>query len=164
MIEEQATVVEVDSEQIVVQTLRKSSCNSCGANKACGTAVLSKAIGQKHSLVAISKTKDSQPALLPGDQVVIGINEDMLLNGSLLAYLLPLAGMIGFALMASWLGGGLSINGELHIIFSAFVGLFAGLMLSRLYITKGQHRADFSPVLVRKLQQVVAVRDNILLP
>lgn len=164
MIEEQATVVEVNSKQIIVQTLRKSSCNSCAANKGCGTAVLSKAIGQKHSLVTIAKADSTQPALSPGDQVVIGINENMLFSGSVLAYLMPLAGLFVFALAASWLGNMLTMSGELHIVLSAFAGLFSGLLVSRLYITKGRHHTDFAPVLVRKLQQVTAVRDNILLP
>lgn len=154
MIEEQATVVEVNVDQITVQTLRKSSCNSCGANKACGTAVLSKAIGQKHSLVTISKLKEAQPTLLPGDQVIIGINESMLLNGSLLAYIAPLAGMIGFALVMSWLGEILSWKGELHIILSAFIGLASGLLVSRFSITKGRHQSDFSPVLLKKLEAI----------
>jgi len=164
MIEEQATVVEVEAEQVTVQTLRKSSCNSCAANKGCGTAVLSKAIGQKHSIVSISKQQQTSPILSPGDQVIIGINESMLMNGSLLAYIIPLASMIGLALLVQWLGGILSINGEFHIILSAVVGLVSGIAFSRFYLTKGRHHADFSPVLLRKLQQVSAVRDNILLP
>jgi sigma-E factor negative regulatory protein RseC len=154
MIEEQATVVEVNADQIVVQTLRKTSCNSCGASKACGAAVLAKAIGQKHSLVTISKAKSALPELSPGDQVIIGINESMLLSGSMLAYLAPLGSMIAFALIASWLGGLLSWSGELHIIFSAFIGLFIGLLISRFSITKGRHRDDFSPVLLKKQQNI----------
>lgn len=155
MIEEQATVVEVNAEQIIVQTLRKTSCNSCGANKGCGTAVLAKVIGQKHSLVTVPKAKNIQPELSPGDQVIIGINESMLLSGSILAYMAPLGCMIGFAMMASWLGEMLSWSGELHIIFSAFVGLFAGLQLARFSITKGSHRSDFAPVLIKKMQTII---------
>jgi len=164
MIEEQATVVEVGPEQIIVQTLRKSSCNSCAANKGCGTAVLSKAIGQKHSIVTISKEQKTDPSLVPGDQVIIGVNESMLLNGSALAYIIPIAGMIAVSLLAQWLGVAMELNGELHIIISAFAGLVGGIMFSRFYLTKGRHHADFAPVLLRKLQQVSAVRDNILLP
>lgn len=164
MIEEQASVVEVRSEQIIVQTLRKSSCNSCAANKGCGTAVLSKSIGQKHSLVTITKDSGIDPLLLPGDHVVIGINENMLFTGSLLAYLMPLAGLFIFALAANWFGTLLAMSGELHIVLAAISGLFCGLLISRLYIIKGRHHADFAPVLLRKLQQVGAVRDNILLP
>jgi len=164
MIEEQATVVEVDAEQVLVQTLRKSSCNSCAASKGCGTAVLSKAVGQKHSFVTIKKTQTTEPELTPGDQVIIGINESMLFGGSLLAYMLPLVCLFGFALLASWLGNLLLVTGELHIVLASFAGLFAGLLVSRLYITKGRHHADFAPVLLRKLQQTSAVRDNILLP
>ena len=164
MIEEQATVVEVEAEQIIVQTLRKSSCNSCAANKGCGTAVLSKAIGQKHSIVTISKEQQTDPVLSPGDQVIIGVNESMLMSGSVLAYIIPLAGLIGFALIAQWLGVVMLLNGELHIIVGALAGLVGGIAFSRFYLTKGRHHADFAPVLLRKLQQVSAVRDNILLP
>jgi len=164
MIEEQATVVEVEAERIVVQTLRKSSCNSCAANKGCGTAVLSKAIGHKHSIVSIAKKAHNEPDLIPGDLVVIGINESMLMNGSVLAYIIPLAGMIVLALMAQWLGLSMSIAGEAHIIIGAIAGLLSGIVFSRFYLTKGRRHADFAPVLLRKLQQVTAVRDNILLP
>lgn len=164
MIEEQATVVEVNDDQVIVQTLRQSSCNSCSANKACGTGVLAKSIGQKHSIVSITKSSADSPALSPGDQVLIGINEDMLLNGSILAYLMPLAGMIGLALLATWLGEMQGVSGELHIIISAFAGLLSGLGLSRYYLSSSPDRTKFAPVLIRKLQQVTPVRDNILLP
>lgn len=152
MIEEEATVVEVNPEQIIVQTLRKSSCNSCSANKGCGTATLAKVIGQKHSLVSISKDKTIEPLLAVGDRVIIGINEGMLVNGSILAYLAPLAGMMGFALLASWLGSGFGAAGELHIILSAFIGLAFGLFISRLSITNGKRSTEFAPVLVRRLR------------
>ena len=164
MIEEQATVVSVEAEHILVQTLRKSSCNSCSASKGCGTAVLSKAIGQKHSLVSVPKSEKSEPILSAGDEVIIGINEDMLLNGSLLAYMVPLAGMIGLALLASIFGASMGWGGELHIIAAAFTGVFAGILISRRIINKGRNKVDFAPVLVRKLQHFSAVRDNILLP
>ena len=164
MIEEDATVVEVEPDQIIVQTLRKSSCNSCAANKACGTAVLSKSIGQKHSIISISKSEADTPVLSPGDQVVIGINESMLFSGSMLAYMVPIIAMFIFALTASWLGTSLAVTGELHIILSALAGLASGLYFSHLYISKGRQHAAFAPVLLRKLQHVSAVRDNILLP
>jgi len=164
MIEEQATVVDVEAEQFTVQTQRKSSCNSCAANKGCGTAVLSKTMGKKHAIVAVNKRAVDEPALSPGDQVIIGINENMLLSGSMLAYLLPLAMMMGGGLLSLWFGTGLGFNGELHVILAAIAGLIAGLGLSRFYLRKGSRRADFAPVLIRKLQQVTPVRDNILLP
>ena len=164
MIEEQAIVVDVDAEQFTVQTQRKSACNSCAANKGCGTAVLSKTMGKKHAIVSINKRAVDEPSLAPGDQVIIGINENMLMSGSTLAYILPLAMMMGFSLLAQWLGISLDFNGELHIIMAAIAGLVGGLVLSRFYLRKGSRRADFAPVLVRKLQQVTPVRDNILLP
>ncbi len=164
MIEEQATVVDVEAEQFTVQTQRKSSCNSCAASKGCGTAVLSKTMGKKHAIVSINKRAADEPSLSPGDQVIIGINENMLMSGSSLAYLLPLAMMMGVGLLAQWFGVSFGFNGELHIILAAIAGLLVGLVLSRFYLLKGSRRADFAPVLVRKLQQVTPVRDNILLP
>jgi len=150
MIEEAATVVEVEPALIVVQTLRKSSCNSCAANKACGTAVLSKSIGQKHSLVSIAKAESDEPLLAVGDEVVIGINENMLLSGSVLAYLLPLFGMLGFALLADWMGTQLSLQGELHTVLAGVTGLLAGLYMASFYLTKSRHQSDFVPLLLRK--------------
>jgi len=164
MIEEQATVVDVEAEQFTVQTQRKSSCNSCAANKGCGTAVLSKTMGKKHAIVSINKRAVDEPSLSPGDQVIIGINENMLLSGSMLAYIFPLVMMMGLGLFAQWLGTSLDFKGELHIILATIAGLVGGLALSRFYLRKGSRRADFAPVLVRKLQQVTPVRDNILLP
>ena len=164
MIEEQATVVGVEAEQFTVQTQRKSSCNSCAANKACGTAVLSKTMGKKHAIVSIDKRAADEPSLSPGDQVIIGIDENMMLSGSTLAYLLPLAMMMVAGLLSHWFGISQGFNGELHIILAAIAGLVTGLALSRFYLRKGSRRAGFAPVLVRKLQQVTPVHDNILLP
>lgn len=158
MIEEAATVVEVRPALIVVQTLRKSSCNSCAANKACGTAVLSKSIGQKHSFVSIPKIQTEAPLLAAGDEVIIGINENMLFSGSVLAYLLPLFGLMVFGLMADWFGSVLSLEGELHIVLSAIAGLTSGLYIARLYIAKGRRHSDFVPVLVRKQSSCVSVQ------
>jgi len=157
MIEERATVVEVGTEFVIVQTLRKTSCNSCAANKACGTAVLSKAVGQKHSFVSISKTETAEPILSVGDEVIIGINENMLFSGSMLAYLVPLAGLMCFALIANWIGAVLMWKGELHIVLSALLGLVSGLYGSRWYILKGHQRADFEPVLLSKPSQAKPV-------
>ena len=151
MIEEEATVIEVKPEQVIVQTLRKSSCNSCAANKGCGTAVLSKAIGQKHSIISLSKSKAVEPMLFPGDRVIIGINETLLFSGSILAYLVPLAMMFAFALIADSFGSHFAVNGELHTIIGALLGLVSGMVISHFYIHKGRQRADFSPILVRKL-------------
>lgn len=164
MIEEQATIVSVESERFTVQTRRQSACGSCAAKGGCGTSVLAKTIGRKHVIVSIDKPASDEPSLSPGDQVIIGINENSLLTGSLLAYLLPLAGMIGLGMMVLWLGDQAGISGEWHIILASLVGLIAGLYLSHQTISKGSQKSHYAPVLVRKLQQVSPVRDNILLP
>ena len=47
MIEEQAQVVEIIGNQIILQGQTQSACGSCSASKGCGTSVLSKVVGRK---------------------------------------------------------------------------------------------------------------------
>ena len=49
MIAENAQVVGFEGNDIWVETQRKTACGQCAANKGCGTAVLSKVLGNKRS-------------------------------------------------------------------------------------------------------------------
>ncbi|MDH5299874.1 MAG: SoxR reducing system RseC family protein [Gammaproteobacteria bacterium] len=94
MLEETAVVVDVEGDFAWVQTQRQSACGSCAANKGCGTAVVGKAIGNKLTRVrAINRANAKR-----GDQVIVGIQPQALVRGSLIVYLLPLLGLLVGAL------------------------------------------------------------------
>ena len=86
MLEESARVVATEGREVWVETQRRSSCASCSAQAGCGTSVLSKVIGRRRSRMRVL----SDIPLRVGDDVVIGIREQALIQGSLAVYAVPL--------------------------------------------------------------------------
>lgn len=101
MIEEAAVVTAVDADGIWVEKDRSSTCGGCSANKVCGIAALSRALGRKRLRAIVF----SDQAVSVGDQVVVGLEEAALLRGSMLIYGLPLLLLIAGALLGQLAGG-----------------------------------------------------------
>jgi len=152
MIEETARVVACEDGDVWVETQRKSACGQCVANKGCGTAVIGKALGQKRARVRVRNPQ--QTPLRVGDEVTIGIEETVLVRGSLAIYLLPLLsfflfGLLGKALAAQLLLG----DGEgMSILFSLF-GLLGGFFWARRF-ARGEDRLQ--PVILANTTPVVS--------
>lgn len=143
MIEEQGRVVAVEDGAVWVETLRKSTCSSCSANAGCGQGLMDKlGVGRSRGLVrALCNLR-----LEVGDSVVIGVREDLLVRGSLLVYLLPLAGLFVVALLAQALGAG-----EPQIVVAGLSGLGLGWLLVRWRSRQTAADPDLQPVVVRAL-------------
>jgi sigma-E factor negative regulatory protein RseC len=125
MIEEQGKVVAADDDWVWVETQRKTVCGQCAANKGCGTSVLAKVFGNKSSSIAVIK---SLPVQI-GDEVVIGIEENSLVKGSLLIYALPLVMLITFGLLGEVVSAQVLLSNTdiLTVLFAVFgfgVGYF----------------------------------------
>jgi sigma-E factor negative regulatory protein RseC len=118
MIEEQGKVVAVKDDWVWVQTERKTVCGQCSANKGCGTSVLAKVFGNKTSSIAVIKSLPVQV----GDEVVIGIEENSLVKGSLLIYALPLVLLIAFGLLGEVVSAQVLLSNTdiLTVLFSIF--------------------------------------------
>ncbi len=147
MIEEQAQVVEIIGSQLVLQAQTQSACGSCSASKGCGTSVLSKVIGRKFTRFQVANNIDAEV----GDTVVVGISEDALLTGSLVMYIIPILGMLVFALLANT---SLDVHvqyRDLSIAASGIMGLVLGSLLSRWYFQRQSSRQRFTPVVLRKI-------------
>ena len=147
MIEEQAQVVEMDGDQLVLQAQTQSSCGSCAASKGCGTSVLSKVVGRKFSRFHADNSVDAEV----GDTVIVGISEDALLRGSLVMYMIPIMGMLVFALVSDQLLDLLAENRDLLIAGSGIAGLVSGSLLSRWYFQRRVNVHRFRPVVLRKI-------------
>lgn len=120
MVEERAFVVELEEGFAWVERERSSSCGSCAASKGCGTATLQKVMGNKRSRVrAINRAQAKV-----GDQVVIGLEEQALLRGSFLAYIMPLLLMFVGALLAD-----MAFSTEGMTILGGIAGLASGFWL-----------------------------------
>lgn len=147
MIEEWAQVVEMEGDQLVLQAQTKSACGSCAASKGCGTSVLAKVVGRKFTRFHADNSIDAKV----GDTVVVGISEDALLKGSLVMYIIPILGMLIFALLADqYLEP--SVEGrDLQIAVSGILGLISGSFLSRWYFQRQSSSQRFRPVVLRKI-------------
>jgi sigma-E factor negative regulatory protein RseC len=153
MLEETAVVVKTDNEYAWVETQRKSTCGSCSVNKGCGTAVLSKVIGNKFARL---KVRNTLPAEV-NDTVVIGIKESALVQGSLAVYFIPLLCMFFGGLFGETLGRHLAINGDSLSIILAFIGLGGGFFWLRFFVSKSSKDDKFQAVILRKVDQMATI-------
>ena len=146
MIEEQGRVVAVEAGAVWVETLRKTTCSSCSASAGCGQGLMDKlGVGRGRGLVRALCGLQLQV----GDAVTIGVREDLLVRGSLLLYLLPLAGLFTMALLVQALGAS-----EPGIIVAGLSGLALGWALVRWRSRQTVDDPDSQPVVLRVLLAV----------
>ena len=118
MILETAKVVSIEADAVWVEAVQKSACESCSAQKGCGTSVLSKLTGKTSRIRVLTGTLQSQSLDL-GQDVTIAIPEDVVVKASLLVYLVPLiTSLIGLWSMAA--------ISDIASVGGAFVGLMIG--------------------------------------
>ena len=90
MLEETATVVEVIDGRLIAETESRSSCSHCSTDS-CSTSVVAKLFGIRRNRLVMENTLQAKA----GDRVVIGIPDNLLVQASVMAYLLPLVVMLG---------------------------------------------------------------------
>ncbi len=147
MIEEEAQVIEVDGNKLILQAQTQSACGSCSANKGCGTSLLAKVIGRKFTRFQAQNNVNA----VVGDTVIVGIPEDALLKGSLVMYAVPVMGMLLFALLADYALAASVESRDLMIAVSAIMGLAFGSLISKSYFQRPSNIQLFSPVVLRKI-------------
>ena len=160
MIEEVAQVVAVEGDTVLCQTQRRSSCHSCSVKQGCGTSVLAKVVGQRSSQIRIANTL----GVKVGDEVVLGIEENALVQGSLLIYTLPLIAMIAAALLAQFWAESQGIISELPIILAALGGFLLALLGARFWMKKGALKTHIQPHILRITHTSSGAHDTILAP
>lgn len=150
MIEEYAQVVELNAEGVWVETQRRTACGQCAANKGCGTATLARVLGNKRSRVRALNPKATPVAV--GDEVVIGINEQALVRGSLAVYTLPLLTMFVFGLLGQLLATQLLFeNSEFVTIVFSMLGLLLGFLWVKRFTYRIARDERYQPVLLRQV-------------
>ncbi|MEN8761358.1 MAG: SoxR reducing system RseC family protein [Thiogranum sp.] len=147
MLEETAQVVRIKGDEVWVETQRRSSCDACSAEKGCGTATLSKVLGNRRNVIRVL----SAIPLGVGDQVVIGIREQALVRGSLAVYAVPillllLGGLIGELGAKQFIWQ----NAELASVTLGISGLIAGLVWLKRFTRRIQNDPNFQPVVLRR--------------
>lgn len=150
VIEEQAQVVHVEDREVWVETQRQSACGQCSVNKGCGTAVIGKVLGKKSSRVQVLNPNNISVDM--GDRVLIGIEEQALVKGSMAIYLMPLLAMFLFGLLGEVLADQFALaSPDAFIAVLSVVGLAVGFLWLRLFARGIAQDARYQPILLRRL-------------
>lgn len=99
MILESGRVVAIEAKGLWVETIQRSTCNSCQLQKGCGHSALAKFGASASRLWVLLDDRDANHFNL-GDEVQIGVPEEVIAGGSLFVYILPLLVMIAAMLAA----------------------------------------------------------------
>ena len=83
MIKETGKVVAVEAGGVWVETIQQSACNTCAAEKGCGQRLLAKTTG-KTTAIKVLPGDYGLKNIGVDDQVVIGIPEKVIVNGTIL--------------------------------------------------------------------------------
>jgi sigma-E factor negative regulatory protein RseC len=139
MLEEIGKVVKVERGAILVETQSRSACSHC-STEGCTTSVVAKLFSIKHNRLHL---ENSLGAKL-GDQVVIGIPDDLLVRAALWAYLLPLMGLLAGPAVGGVLGASEGVQGLL-----ALGGLAVGFYILHWSTRNLSSKRRFKPHLLR---------------
>lgn len=151
MIEQTAVVVSVDSGHAwILPQQRGSGCGSCAGKAGCATTASALDFWHKEP----QKMRVLNPLYArPGDTVVVGMQGNALVLYSVLAYLLPLLGLIVAAIIGQGVFTWLGLLPEMGAILSGLAGLFGGLRLANLLCARSFTSEAFQPVILRVIGQ-----------
>jgi sigma-E factor negative regulatory protein RseC len=143
MIETQARVMRIDAGVAWVTPDSPASCGACGG-KGCGASLYAKLLRPTEPEYAVA----NPIAAVPGETVVVGIEDGDLFRAALAAYLVPLIMLlIGAMLGARW--------GE----WQAVVLAVAGLLLALVWL-RGRDRGRRQPRILRRGTIVCGTRQS----
>ena len=146
MIEQSATVIKVEGDELVLETQPESTCQSCAVNKGCGTSVLAGMVGNKAIYFRLPNTLSASK----GDRVVLGLPEHAVVKGSAIVYLLPLLAMVAVAILTDHMLAVDADKRDLAIAFISLVALVLTAALGGLLFKNKGTRQRYTPVLLRK--------------
>jgi sigma-E factor negative regulatory protein RseC len=150
MIEEHAKVVAFEGDDVWVETQRQSACSQCSANKGCGTATLAKVLGNKRSRVRVLNPSLTKVSI--GDEIIVGIEEQALVRGSLAIYLAPLLALFLSGLLGDALAAQLNIvRPEIFIIIISLTGLGLGFVWVKRFSRVISSDSRYQPVLLHRV-------------
>jgi len=140
--EEPATVSFVKGGYAYLKTENASACSSCSAKSSCGSKTLS--LSDAEYTLRVKNTLN----LKKGDSVVLALESNTLLFGTIIIYILPLLMLFISAFIAKVLVG------EIASIFGGVLGLLGGLIFIRKFIFNSKIAKQFEPTIIYKSSAV----------
>jgi sigma-E factor negative regulatory protein RseC len=148
MLTETGRVVAVETDSLWVETIRRSTCSSCNLQKGCGHGLINRISDGSRSFIRVLPGALDPGACEVDDEVRISIPEDVILRGSLIVYILPLAAMLaGAAGMVGLISG----NQDLLAFIGAVAGFGLGVSAVRWHARRHRDDAKLQPTLLSKV-------------
>ncbi|MFO7550135.1 MAG: SoxR reducing system RseC family protein [Haliea sp.] len=141
---ETGRIVAIESDSLWVETIRKSTCGACSAQKGCGHGLLNRIRDGQRGLVRVLPGTFSLADCRINDEVSISLPDEVILRGSLIVYMMPLLAMLAGAVAGShWLPW----SQDLAAVAGAAVGFAGGVALVRWHAWHHRDDARLQPVL-----------------
>ncbi len=147
MIEDIATVIEVNGENVVVESVRKSACSGCGAKSGCGTNVLATLFDKtsENPRLTLKNTVGAKE----GEKVVIGVDERVVIKSSFFVYIVPVLSMIFFAAIGIVIAEDIGLTSDNSSMILGVFGLLLGFGWLFLYSKKLATEKQYQPIILR---------------
>lgn len=145
MIEEYAIVTKCSGTQATLEIERRTACGLCGQKRGCGNATWGKLLGHDSR----DFTAENQVNAQVGDSVVVGIDEQAVLNSAFFLYVVPLIGLLIGTFAADYL-----FKNQFYVILGAVFGLLLGFLWVKGHLIG----RDKSGVAFNKRYQAVILR------
>ncbi len=155
MIIETGKVVSVEPEGLWVETISRSVCGTCKAEKGCGQSLMAKWSGHTSYIWVLLEGRNPD-AYQPGDSIQIGIPEDIVAKGSMIVYLVPLIVMLLVTLLAHR-----QFANEAMTVIAAVSGLLLGGAIIRWHAWKTRFDPRLQPVLVDDREKINLIEPSI---
>ena len=152
MLLETGRIIAIETDSLWVETIQRSACGSCQAQKGCGHSLLAKWGTSASRLRVLLQGRDSANYKL-GDQVQIGVPEEVIAKGSLFVYMVPLLFMLAMTFAAHQQGFSEGLSA-----FAALVGLIVGAIIVRLRSHQTRFDSGLQPVLIDEKAQMQAIQ------
>jgi len=145
MLLETAHVVAVEADSVWVETIRKSSCGTCAAQKGCGHSLLGRISASRRNYIQVFSGALQASRCSVDDHVRISIPEQVIIHGSLVVYMLPLVSMLLMAVLATTVS---AASQDLLAIGGAVAGFALGVGLVRWHAWCHKSDKSMQPTLV----------------
>jgi sigma-E factor negative regulatory protein RseC len=155
MIIETGKVVSVEPEGLWVETISRSVCGTCKAEKGCGQSLMAKWSGHTSYIWVLLEGRNPDN-YQPGDSIQIGIPEDIIAKGSMIVYLVPLMVMLLVTVLAHR-----QFANEVVTVISAIAGLLLGGAIIRWHAWKTRFDPRLQPVLVDDREKINLIEPSI---
>ena len=146
MLTEVGRVVALDADSLWVETLRKTTCGTCAAQKGCGHGILNRMSSGSRNYIRVLLAGQLSAQYALDDQVRIAIPEQVVVRSSFVMYVLPLFCMLAMAVaLSKWFP---LQPADLMSGLGAVLGFLLGILLVRLHAHRHRDNLEFQPRLL----------------